>query len=397
MRKEFIPPKIQRPDDNRAWLEGGSDLAIGQELFLLRRERLAIDEQILGTIEANSFRAAGEDRFSVAGLLHVCRKDDALAIESDRRFVVNVTQLLFQRDVFADKLAVFKKGLVGRIDNDQTIESIEQGVLSILQLTTGVLQTHYCRDAHRPGHDGRMRGFTPDISCEAKHHFLIQLSRARGRQVVADDDARFFDSFWIELIGASQQVVQDTGGDIAHIRCPLAQILIVNGAESFGVLVSDLLKSVLGADFFLKDDAADLFDQSRVFKDEEVGIKDGRIFGSQGAIDLALHIENLAASLDEGLLQTLSFMRQIRLAEVVFLDFVVLRLAQKKDLTPTHPRRNGDASNNLLSRPCSIQHATLLTCGRRFEKRIRTPQTRGSGRESGLVFRLANQPRTLVY
>ena len=81
--------------------------------------------------------------------------------------------------MFADQLAVFKKRLVGRVNDDQAVEPVQQSVLAAVQLAAGHLQADCGRDAQRAGHDGGMRGSAADIGGEAKHHFLVQLRSAR--------------------------------------------------------------------------------------------------------------------------------------------------------------------------------------------------------------------------
>ena len=70
------------------------------------------------------------------------------------------------------------------------------------------------------------------------------------------------------------------------------------------VFFGDSMEGEIGADLFLGDHAADFFDQGRVFENEEVGIEDICVLGTEAAGDLALDFLNLAACIQEGLLET---------------------------------------------------------------------------------------------
>ena len=101
-----------------------------------------------------------------------------------------VAQFFLQRDLFADQLAVFEQRLVGRVDDDDAVETVEQGIIARLHFLARVLQSDHGRDAQRPRHDGRVRGLAADVRGEAQHVFPVQLRGLGRRQIVRNDDAR---------------------------------------------------------------------------------------------------------------------------------------------------------------------------------------------------------------
>ena len=59
---------------------------------------------------------------------------DAMPVERDGRLGQEVAQPLLQRGLPQDELAVFEQRLVGRIDDEDAVEAVEQRVLAALQL-----------------------------------------------------------------------------------------------------------------------------------------------------------------------------------------------------------------------------------------------------------------------
>jgi len=80
-----------------------------------------------------------------------------------------------------------------------------------------------------------------------------------------------------------------------------------------------------------------------------MGIENCGVLGPQGEVDLALHFQNLAASVDQGLFQTVEFMGDIRFRNLMFCNLVLVRSAQNKNLSATNSRRDRDAADDLFS------------------------------------------------
>ena len=245
-------------------------------------------------------------------------------------------------------MAIFKEGLIGGTGDDQSVVSIEQDVLAALELSAGVTQADHRGDLHRAGHDGGVRGLAADVRGEAEHQFSVQQRGGRGREIVADDDARFLELAQVGLIGPAQEIVQHTRGNIPHVGSPLAEILVVHRAERGGVFLGDLLESGLRVDPLFVDHAGDLVNQRRVLQHQQVRVEDAGVLGAHGLAHLALDLEDLLAGQDQRLFEALDFLRDFRLGNLVPRD-VVAGLAQHDNSPRAHPSANGDAAQNLFS------------------------------------------------
>ena len=210
-----------------------------------------------------------------------------------------------------DQLAVLEQRLVGRIDDDDAVEPIEQRVLAGLQLLAGVLQAHHRRDAQRPRHDGGVRGLAADVRGKAEHVALVQLRGVGGRQVVADDDARLLEVAQIGFLLQAQQVVQHARGDVPHVGGALAQVIVLDGRQRRGVALGDGVEGVFGVDLLLLDHAHDLVDQRAVFEHQQVRVEDAAFLGAHAFADLALDFQDLVAGLDQRPFEAVDFFGQL--------------------------------------------------------------------------------------
>ena len=149
--QELVAAQIQRADDHRQRFQGGSGFAIGLVLLLFARQMLAVQEQVLGAEQAHALRAVGLDLLGIGGLLDVGVEQDAMPVQRDGGLGQEVAQPLLQGRLPEDELAVFVQRLVGRIDDEDAVEAIEQRVLAALHLPADVLQPHHRRDAQSTG------------------------------------------------------------------------------------------------------------------------------------------------------------------------------------------------------------------------------------------------------
>ena len=89
------------------------------------------------------------------------------------------------------------------------------------------------------------------------------------------------------------------------------------------------------------EESEDFIDESPIFDDEEVGIKNAGVFGSDGFCDALLHLENLDSGGDESGLEAIDFVR-----DLVFFDaprgrdFVIG--SANKNRAPGDSWRDGD-------------------------------------------------------
>ena len=156
-----------------------------------------------------------------------------------------------ERDLLADELAVLEQRLVGRIDDDDPVEAVEQRVLAGLQFLAA--------QSFKP----TTAGMRSDRAMMAVCDVLLPMSVANpstlvrsicavfdGRQVVADDDARLRQMPQVGLVLAAQQIVQHPRGHVAHVGRAFAQIIVVDGGQRGGVALGDGVKGVLRVDLF---------------------------------------------------------------------------------------------------------------------------------------------------
>ena len=204
MGEELVPAQIERADDDGLRFEGGGDPAIGLNLFLFARERVAIDEEIFGAEQPDALGAAGDDAVGVGRLLDVGGEDDAGAVEGDGGLVDGGAEFFLQGDLFADQLAVFKQGLVGGINDDDPVVAVEESGGAGDEFLAGGMKADDGGDAEGTGHDGRMGGAPADVGGKAAHHFTIDLGGLGGGEIVADDDAGLFDLAQVEVRAASE-------------------------------------------------------------------------------------------------------------------------------------------------------------------------------------------------
>src|SRR4051794_295926 len=106
-------------------------------------------------------------------MLNVGGETNTMAIQCYRRFEQKLSQFFLQSQVFADKLSVFVKRLVGWSYYDYPIEAVQQSILPTLQLSAGILQTHNGWYPQGPCHDCGMRCFAAHIGGKTQHVALI--------------------------------------------------------------------------------------------------------------------------------------------------------------------------------------------------------------------------------
>ena len=207
MRQKLVAAQIQGAHDDRQRLERGGGFAVRQILLLLARQVVVIQKKVFGAEQAHAFCAVGFNLFDIARLLDVGQEANAVSIQRDCRLAQDVLQRLLEGDLLENELAVFEERLIGRIDDDDAVQAIQQHVLAVFELAARVLQPHHRRNPQRPRHDGRMGGLAAHICGESEHVALIQLRRVGRRQVVADDNAGFLQVPKVGLLLEAEQVV----------------------------------------------------------------------------------------------------------------------------------------------------------------------------------------------
>jgi len=57
-----------------------------------------------------------------------------VSVDRDGRLELDVTQLLLQRGLLAGELAILKERLVGGVNDEETIETVQERVLTALEV-----------------------------------------------------------------------------------------------------------------------------------------------------------------------------------------------------------------------------------------------------------------------
>ena len=174
MREELVAAQIQRADDHRMRLQCRRHLTVSPVLLLFVRQRLAVEEKIFRAEQPHALRSAGAHMLGVSRLLDVRRKRDANAVSRDGWLVTDVAQFFFDGDPFARELAILEERLVSRVEDEHTVEAIQQNILAGLQLPARVVQSNHGRDFQRPCHDGGMGSFAADVGGKAADQFFVE-------------------------------------------------------------------------------------------------------------------------------------------------------------------------------------------------------------------------------
>jgi len=173
----------------------------------------------------------------------------------------------------------------------------------------------------------------------------------------------------INSILHAEEIVQDAGGDIAHVGGAFAQVIVFDGGEGRGVALGDSMKGVLGIDLFLLDDADDFIQEGAVFEDQQVRVKDAAFLGAHAFADFALDVEELVPGLDEGLFEAIDFLDGLAIGELAFGDGLT-RFANDKDLSAAHPGRDRDAPESLFFSERRLWHGQFLPNAAGVEKQF---------------------------
>ncbi|MFM1943613.1 MAG: hypothetical protein RI897_2595 [Verrucomicrobiota bacterium] len=228
--KEFVTAQVERSDDDLLGVGGFGDGAVDFVLFFLGGEGFAVEIEEFGAEEADAFGAAGADGVEVGGAFEVGGEGDVLAVEGDGGFVADGAEFLGEIDVALLELAVLEEGLVGGIEDEEAVESVQEDVLSGAELAAGVPEADDGGDLEGPGHDGGMGGSAADIGGEAEDHLPVEHGGGGGGEVVANDDAGFAEVGDVGLGGAAGEVGEDAVGDVAHIGDAFAEVFVFDTA-----------------------------------------------------------------------------------------------------------------------------------------------------------------------
>src|SRR4051812_43535562 len=130
------------------------------------------------------------------------------------------------------------------IENQQTVVAIEQNFAGALELLARVVQSDDGGNVERPRHDRGVRSAAAQIGGEAKHILTIHRRRVRRRNVVREENVRMGQRQKI-LRRFPLEITDYTASDVLDVERALAQIRIVDFAESIRVMRRNFLKDEL--------------------------------------------------------------------------------------------------------------------------------------------------------
>ena len=329
-------------------LERGGDLAIDLVLLLLGRQIVAVDEQKFRAEQAHALRAVGNHGFDVVLVFNVGGEMDGLAVEGDGGLVPDFAEFFLQGRLDFCQLAIGKQRLVGRVDDDGAVVTVQQRVVAAVQFLADGLQTDDGGNAQRPRHDGGVRGFAADVRGKAQHQFLVQLRGGGRAEVVADQDARFGEVMQVEGVLHLQQIVQHARRQVAHVGGALAEIFIVGREERLGVTLGNGVKGEFDVDLLLLDQADGFAHQGMVFEHQQMRLENVRLLRAQIFHHLALHLQDLLAGLDQRLFKPTGLPGHFVGRNLTLGDDVAGAM-QHEDFPAANAVGNSDAPKNLLA------------------------------------------------
>ena len=127
----------------------------------------------------------------------------------------------------------------------------------------------------------------------------------------------------INFVRAVEEVVQDAGGDVAHVGGAFAKVIVANRLQGGRVPLGDLLEGLFDVDLLLFHQAGHLVDQGAVFQNQQVGVENAGVLRTHRLTDLALDVQNLLTGLNKRLFEPLPFVRQFGFGDRMSRDGVV--------------------------------------------------------------------------
>ncbi len=291
---ELIASQIERANDDAVRAHFLRNLAIGTILILLVWKLGAVEIEKLGPVKADPFRAAQLHLVDILRQLDVRRKDDVPSIEGGRFGFTQLGELLLDLGLFGFELAVFPKRLITRINNDQSVVTVEQDMIAGDQLVADIMQTHDRRNIQRPRHDGGMRGLAADIGGKPHHQRAVELRGVRGGQIMRDEDVRRGDAGEVTAPFA-HQIMDHAAGDIMDIQRPFPQVRVVDLAQGLRVTSGHRAEDMLDVVPVALEGAQHLVNEGAILHHQQMGVKNTRVLGADRFGDPFLKLEDLDA------------------------------------------------------------------------------------------------------
>ena len=230
VRDLLVAAHIERTDDDRVTLKGGSDLTVGLELLVFGRKLLGIHEQELGAEQTDSLCVVLESSGNVVGATDVASKDLLHAVGGDGLLAaIGLESLLLGSEGLGAGGVIGKGCLVG-IGNDNALGAVDDDGHAVLELGAGILNRKNRRNLESASNDGGMRGATAGLGDDSGNVLLVDGGGHGRREVMHADDGAGRQHGKVDDL-ATQQLGQKTGADVGDVGSAQTEHLVVHGEE----------------------------------------------------------------------------------------------------------------------------------------------------------------------
>ena len=143
---QLVPAKIQGSDDHAVRSHGLCHVPVRLKLVLLSGKPGPVQVKKLGPEQADPFRAALVDLLHLVGEFDVCRQNDVASIGRGRLGFAQLVQLFLDLRLLDLQLAILPERLLVRVEDHDTVVSVQKDVVPVVHLLTEIVQPHHRRD-----------------------------------------------------------------------------------------------------------------------------------------------------------------------------------------------------------------------------------------------------------
>ena len=329
-------------------MQAAGDLLVDARLLVLGGQAAAGQVEVLGAEEADAVGAVLQDGVDIARRLDVGGEQHAVAVGGFGRLEAEGGEAGADVPPGLLDLPVALEGEGRGMQDEDALVAVDEDGVAGLHPGAHVVQAHHGGDLQRAGHDGGVRGGAAEVGREAEDAVLAERGGLGGGEVVGDQHARLAQLLQVHG-GVADQVAQDAAGDVLHVGCALAQVVVLHPHQGLGIAVGHEAQHGLDVLAQVVKLAHDLLDEGAVVHHQQVGVEDAGILLADGRADLALDLVDLAPGGDERILEAGDLAGNVRLGEVALHRAVVLGLEHEDP-------SDGDAGGD----PDALQGEVLL-------------------------------------
>ncbi len=290
--RQLVATGIQRADDHGMRRESFREAGVGFRLFLLARHFLAVEQQELGAVEADAFRAAVADEREFVEELDVGGKRDRPPVGGGRGGIALGLEILADLFLPVLQVAVVPQGVSGRIKDQPARIAVKNGRRERADVEHGVLDPNDGWQPQRPGENGRMGVHASELGRETEHMAAVDRGGVGGREIVGDEQvllvrlrvARRFFGF---------EIPQHPLADVFEVGGPFAQVGIRHAPHRFQEMLHHRVEGKLGVLAAGRDGLGDAVEHRAVLQDHQVGFENPALFLAGDRLDPLLEFVEL--------------------------------------------------------------------------------------------------------